>query len=310
TRPGSSALRGSPPSSGFPQRPIPAIPPACAPSGRSGSRIGSLLTRSIPRKHNRKLCGYVDKRANNCDTSTYWAIVPGPPGGRGNRMTDKDLAGGRSTDFSRSPVARYIQLATLFRNRIATNEWPVGSRIPNVDELAKAFSVARGTMREALGLLEKEGLLEWKSLNSAHEDATIELLDYKVVKSLPAFIRDEGRPAPKYRMMRRLYVRDARPYLVASVYIDEPLFRKHADRFRKLPALPMLRRVAAGRVHRAWQRLTVGAADIEVAGLLQMPLNAPTAHVDRVAIDRNGVVVYSGHGVYRGDAIRMEAEMR
>ena len=249
-------------------------------------------------------------------------------------MTDKDLAGGRSTDFSRSPVARYIQLATLFRNRIATNEWPVGSRIPNVDELAKAFSVARGTMREALGLLEKEGLLErlrakgtfvrkspveprphnlaldWKSLNSAHEDATIELLDYKVVKSLPAFIRDEGRPAPKYRMMRRLYVRDARPYLVASVYIDEPLFRKHADRFRKLPALPMLRRVAAGRVHRAWQRLTVGAADIEVAGLLQMPLNAPTAHVDRVTIDRNGVVVYSGHGVYRGDAIRMEAEMR
>ena len=66
-------------------------------------------------------------------------------------MTRNDLGGRRTTDFSRSPVSRYIQLATLFRNRIASGEWPVGSRIPNVDELAAAFAVARGTMREALG---------------------------------------------------------------------------------------------------------------------------------------------------------------
>src|SRR5690242_545027 len=248
-------------------------------------------------------------------------------------MNDNDLAGGGATDFSRSPVARYIQLATLFRNRIATGEWPVGSRIPNVDELAHTFAVARGTMREALGLLEKEGLLErlrakgtfvrkspveprphnlaldWKSLDSAHQDAAIQVLESKVVKTLPAFMRDDGRPAPKYRMLRRLYVRDARPYLVATVYIDDTLFRRHANRFRKLPILPMLRRMPAGRVHRAWQTLTVGAADVEVAGLLKMPLNAPTARVDRVALDRNGLIVYTGHGVYRGDAIRMEAEM-
>src|SRR6185312_11636446 len=120
-------------------------------------------------------------------------------------MIKKNAKKAPVTDLSRSPVARYIQLATLFRNRIAAGEWPVGSRIANVDDLAAEFSVARGTMREALGLLEREGLLErlrakgtfvrkspveprphnlaldWKSLNSAHEDATIELLDYKVV---------------------------------------------------------------------------------------------------------------------------------
>jgi len=66
----------------------------------------------------------------------------------------------KTTDLNRSPVARYIQLATLFRNRISSGEWPVSSRIPNVDELAAEFVVARGTMREALGLLEQEGLLE------------------------------------------------------------------------------------------------------------------------------------------------------
>ena len=65
-----------------------------------------------------------------------------------------------ATDLSRSPVARYIQLATLFRNRIAAGAWPVGGRIPNVDTLAAEFAVARGTMREALGLLQQEGLIE------------------------------------------------------------------------------------------------------------------------------------------------------
>ena len=62
-----------------------------------------------------------------------------------------------TTDLSRSRVARYIQLATLFRNWIASGEWPIGGRIPNVDELALEFSVARGTIREALGVLEEEG---------------------------------------------------------------------------------------------------------------------------------------------------------
>src|SRR5258705_14006650 len=65
-----------------------------------------------------------------------------------------------SPDLSRSRVARYIQLATLFRNWIVSGHWPVGGRIPNVDDLALEFSVARGTIREALGVLEAEGLLE------------------------------------------------------------------------------------------------------------------------------------------------------
>jgi len=75
-------------------------------------------------------------------------------------MIKKNAKKAPVTDLSRSPVARYIQLATFFRNRIAAGEWPVGSRIANVDDLAAEFSVARGTMREALGLLEREGLLE------------------------------------------------------------------------------------------------------------------------------------------------------
>jgi GntR family transcriptional regulator len=50
--------------------------------------------------------------------------------------------------------------------------------------------------------------------------------------------------------------------------------------------------------------------DVDVAALLKIPLNAPVAKVDRVAVDRNGFILYAGHGVYRGDAISMEIELR
>jgi len=248
-------------------------------------------------------------------------------------MVKNDLIGGESADFSRSPVARYIQIATLFRNRISSGEWPVGGRIPNVDELATMFAVARGTMREALGLLEQEGLLErlrakgtfvrkspaapiahklaldWKSLAAVHDGATIKMLEQGVLKSLPAVDRDKGKQVERYRMMRRVHIRDGRPYLVATVWLDDALFRKHAASFRKSPVLPTLHRVAGNVLSRAWQTLTIGAADVEIAGLLKIPLNAPVARIDRLAIDREGVVIYTGHGVYRGDSICMEMEL-
>lgn len=239
-----------------------------------------------------------------------------------------------ATDLNRSPVARYIQLATLFRNRIATGEWPVGGRIPNVDELAAEFAVARGTMREALGLLEQEGLLErlrakgtfvrnapldvhahklaidWQSLISAHEGATIDVLEQCIVAELPPVDRKEGKPAPKYQMMRRLHLRQGRPYLVARFYLEYELFKQGPPlQFRRLPTLPILHRIAGARIARAWQVLTIGMADVEIAGLLKIPLNAPVAKVDRVAIDSDGVILYAGHGVYRGDAISMEMEL-
>ena len=250
-----------------------------------------------------------------------------------NKNALRVVSGG--ADFGRSPVARYIQLATLFRNRIAAGEWPVGSRIPNVDALAAEFVVARGTMREALGLLEQEGLLErlrakgtfvrkspveahvhklaidWQSLISAHEGAKIEVLEQRVVTELPAAERAKGQPARKYQMMRRLHLRDGRPYLVGRFYLEYELFKQGPPlQFRRLPTLPILQRIAGNDIGKAWQSLTIGMADVEIAGLFQVPLSAPVALVDRFALGRDGTILYAGHGVYRGDAIAMEIELR
>ena len=61
--------------------------------------------------------------------------------------------------LSRSSVARYIQLATLFRRRVESGKWPAGTQLPTIDDLVVEFGVARATIRQALGLLESEGLI-------------------------------------------------------------------------------------------------------------------------------------------------------
>lgn len=58
-----------------------------------------------------------------------------------------------------SPIPRYIQLADIFRQRIARGVWPEGGMLPSIEKLMEEFSVARVTVRQAVKLLSGEGLV-------------------------------------------------------------------------------------------------------------------------------------------------------
>jgi DNA-binding FadR family transcriptional regulator len=55
--------------------------------------------------------------------------------------------------------ALYYQLADVFRRRIEEGVWPVDSQIPTLDELVTQFGAARATVRQALTIIEGEGLV-------------------------------------------------------------------------------------------------------------------------------------------------------
>lgn len=237
-------------------------------------------------------------------------------------------------DFSRSGVARYIQLATLFRRRIEQGVWPVGEQIPTVDELALECSVARATVRQALDILEDDKLIkryrakgtfviqqpqdqmwcevptDWSGLLLSPEGASIELLSFDV-KSQPVNIQHKiGEMAPEYRCWRRRHLRDGRPYYIGNAYIDERLTRKIPDdllathtTLRILKDLPGLE---LAEVH---QTITIGTADLETAEALEIPLNAPVAYCYRTAVDSQGRLVFIGDGVYRGDVVRLDIKV-
>ncbi len=241
------------------------------------------------------------------------------------------------SDVTLNRMARYLQLAALFRNKIIAGDWRVGARIPNVADLADEFTVARGTIREALGVLEQEGLIErfrakgsfvrntpkahsahrlatnWASLISAHEGAEIRVLEQSVVDTLPAFATGtgDGISTGHYAMMRRLHLREGHPYLAARFVLDHALFEKGPpDRFLHEATLPILHEIAGKQIASASQVMTIGSADLDMASVLELPLNAPVAHVVRRAVDTEGRLVYVGEGIYRGDSVRLEIDLR
>jgi len=59
-----------------------------------------------------------------------------------------------------SRIPLYVQLADTIREQIKTGEIKIGDMLPSENEMIKRYSVARLTVREALGVLVNEGLLE------------------------------------------------------------------------------------------------------------------------------------------------------
>jgi GntR family transcriptional regulator len=240
-------------------------------------------------------------------------------------------------DLNRSAVARYIQLATLFRRRIEQGTWRLDQRIPTVDELATECGVARATIRQALDMLEHDGLIErfrakgtfvrdapagrrlwcdvetdWSGLLRSREGAEIEILGDTPgldAAALPAV--EIGRPAPSYRHVRRRHWRDQQPFLLADVFLNERLSPKvTAEALRSRTALKLVAGIPGIRIADARQTLTIGTADVETAAALQLPLNAPVAFVRRAAVDARGVLLLVADGVYRGDVVRIDIKLR
>jgi GntR family transcriptional regulator len=59
----------------------------------------------------------------------------------------------------RSPVPLYYQLQEIIRARIDGGDWQTGQQLPPESELCQEFGLSRGTVRQALADLVREGLL-------------------------------------------------------------------------------------------------------------------------------------------------------
>lgn len=112
-------------------------------------------------------------------------------------------------------------------------------------------------------------------------------------------------------MMRRIHSRDGHPYLLGTFYLDYDIYRMGSPaQFRQRPTLPILHEIAADQIGKARQRMTIGMADVETASLLQIPLNSPVANVSRIAFDKKDKILYIGIGIYRGDTVQLDINLR
>jgi GntR family transcriptional regulator len=235
--------------------------------------------------------------------------------------------------FGDSPIPRYVQLAELLRARIGRGQWSAGERLPSLDELGREFDVARVTVRQAIDVLAREGLVSPEQgrgtfvtqrkpdkrrlhavttmgeLAELYRDTKPELLNLSEASTAPALEEGEGTAAAKYFYMRRVHAIDGLPYCVISIYLDDRIFRRAPARVRNELVIPLLMSLKVKIAH-ARQRLTIGTADVDEALHLRVPVNAPVGRVRRVFNAPDGTVIYLAEVTYRGDFVRLEMEMK
>lgn len=239
-----------------------------------------------------------------------------------------------STIFDGTPVPRYFQLADLFRQRIARGEWPEKHRLPTLETLALEFSVARVTVRQAIEVLAREGLLSPQQgrgtfvsgvprtqrfisvvttlaeLVRNYEDTQPTIVNMEEGVNSPPLKPNEGSPAAQYTYMRRVHVRDASAYCVISLYLDERIFRRAPEEFRAKTVIPLLHSMPGVHIKTAHQVLTIGTADMEIAQKLDIAVGVPVVEVRRIFQDKEGTVIYLANVIYRGDSVRIEMDLK
>ena len=243
-------------------------------------------------------------------------------------MTEKTTAKERPA-FSEKHGTLYAQVANIFRQRIRSGQWAAGDQLPTLDELEREFHVARVTLRQALNLLESEGMIwrrrgrgtfvsdsagpEWFKLETSRDQLIhslegtwsrmIEVIDNEDAPYLEA---GDGSAAPAYRHMRRVHGRGERSYAVVDMHLDAKLYARAPKRFDKEMIIPVIEHMRGVEITNIRQTLTIGTADNQVADGLGVPIGSPIGILRRVVQDAKSRAIYVGIVNYRGDAVKLD----
>jgi len=232
-----------------------------------------------------------------------------------------------------SQIPLYIQVATTLRRRIDEGHWRPGDKISTLEELQAEFEVARVTVRQAVDLLEKEGLVHrqqgkgtfvvegiedtrwlkldttWSSLIETIKDNVPKFLPVGTPVRPPRLKPDEGRLAKEYVFLRSVQSRAKRVYSLVSLHLAKEIYDRDPAAFRSHTALPIVASMKDVKIASAHQTLVIASADPETARLLEVPFNSPTAEAHCVVVDREGVAIYVADIIYRGDCVKLETNL-
>lgn len=219
------------------------------------------------------------------------------------------------------------------RQRLRSGEWAAGDRLKPLAELAAEFDVAIVTLRQAVAILEEEGMLRRRqgrgtfvTDNPIHSETFSVGLDWPqildmITKTTPKLLaKAEGaelppsKPegcieAPSYTFLRRVNSLKGRKCLVTNAYIDSRIYGLAPKRFETETIIPVMESLPGVRISGCRQVLTIGQADMETATLLQLPVNAPMGDIKRLLTDSDGVLIYYNEVSYRGDMVRFEIDL-
>ena len=227
----------------------------------------------------------------------------------------------------------YLQIAAQMRREIANGLLKPGERLPAIAEMAAMRGVSIITVRQAIEVLEREGLVQrfqgrgtfvvegprvgarlilrsdWDTLLRHLAGKKPTLLKMADEVATPLIDRSFGTLARAYRYMRRVHSHDGVPYALINIYLDQKIFERKRKAFTEGMVISQLSKMPEARVSRLQQRVAFTTADAETAELLDVPVNSAIGDVLRVITNKDGEIVYVGQTKYRGDYVTLEFDI-
>jgi len=230
-------------------------------------------------------------------------------------------------------VAQYQRLASLLRHRIANGEYPLGTQLPPITQLADDLGVAVVTVRQAYELLSKEGLVRSQRGVGTHvtalpaatsdleqvinnpfaapQELVFEILEVRRCTKVPQEMLgpDDG-AVDDYVCVRKLHSYSGEPFCYTEIYLPMWVFESlPKDTARKRKLLAAVLDQLGARCKRLRQRMAVMPADFPLCDMLKIPFASPVAKISRRLVDGKGNVLYVGAAWYRGDRYVSEIDL-
>ncbi len=146
-----------------------------------------------------------------------------------------------------SPIPLYHQLASIILEKIRSNEYKIGIRIPSEHKLAREFNIGRPTVRQATDLLIRKKILVRKRGSGTYvkEQEEIDLFslagtssafikkginaDISILKNISIINIDFDNDNPFFNKNAYFYSRISRvenePIIIEEIYIDPDIFK-------------------------------------------------------------------------------------
>ena len=228
-------------------------------------------------------------------------------------------------------VPRHLQIQRVLRTRIESGEWEIGRAIPTEMALVEEFAVSRTTVREALGVLAREGLIVRHRRRGsfvrprppgARPPAVTNLvLGYQAqvkvigIETVPApghivepLALERGMPVTR---LVRLELRDGAPLAVVVNYMRPSLGQRiRARDLTRVSLLEFLRDRLSIRLGVIRQSLEARLPDVDTARLLRTDLTQPVLVLRLIVADTDGHPIEVSDAFYRADRYRYELETR
>lgn len=240
----------------------------------------------------------------------------------------------RLTPHSSEP--RKAQVVYLhLKDRIQSGDYPAGMRMPSEPDLAANLSVSRATIRSALDMLAKDGLVErrpgsgtfvrlvggpsaivadfsnvFTHLVEMGRRTDVRLLAFHYTAPTPAVAEALGlQRGERVQRTVRVRIADGKPFSYLVTYVPERIGISYSEAdLRSTPLLELLERSGA-RVVSGQQTVGAALAGPETAAELGIETGSALLSITRVVKDDMGRGVEYLYGLYRPDLYALQLDL-